>query len=173
MKITVRTGMLAIAMLIVGFAVGMGIKIAYESSNFKPYDWLADDPIIINCYGSDFSEPQMMRAIEYWRVRGHNIGFYEHNPPADVCKSADLWGFIIIKKKQNGFDDGTIATTIRRTTGLKIRSATIYYSPGSFNLDLINEHELGHAFGYGHIKIDNHIMHPEYNRMGNEFYFPE
>jgi len=172
MKGYIKIAALGLGMLLIGFTAGLGIKFAYESSSFKPYDWMGENPILINCYGEDFSELQMVRAIDYWAIRGHSIGFYEHNPPEQVCESEDLWGFIMIRKKPGGFSDNTIASTSRKTSGIRIRSATIYYSPGSFNLDLINEHELGHAFGYGHTDIEGHLMHPLYNRMGRKFYVP-
>ena len=167
-----KIGILMLGLLVVGFATGIGIKFAYESTRFKQYDWMNNPPILINCYGDDFSELQMIRAIDYWAIRGHSVGFYEHNPPASVCEEEDLWGFITIRKKKGGFSDRTIASTVRKTVGFKLKSATIYYSPGAFNLDLLNEHELGHAFGYGHVEIKGHLMHPLYSKMGNKFWIP-
>ncbi len=159
--------------LILGFALGTGIKITYESNAFKPYDWFDYTPIVANCYGEDFSELQMQRAIDYWETRGHKVGFYEHNPPASICKSdEDIWGFIILRKQRFGFGDSTLASTTRVTTGFTIRSVTILYKPGAQNLTLINEHELGHAFGYNHVKIEGHVMHPNYHRMGPSFWVP-
>ena len=156
----------------IGFAGGIGIKIAYESSLSRPYSWGENDPpIVVNCYGEDFSQIQMIRAIDYWTIRGHNIGFYEHNPPSEICDNNHLWGFIMLRK--GGIDDEmTLALTTRRTSGTRIRSAVIQYSPGSQNLDLINEHELGHALGYSHVEIENHIMHPSYDKMGADFFVP-
>lgn len=162
-----------IVVLIFGLILGTGIKITYESSTFKPYDWFDYTPIIANCYGEDFSEAQMQRAIDYWDARGHKVGFYEHNPPESICESdEDIWGFIILRKQRFGWGDGTLAMTTRVTTGFTIRSATISYKAGSQNLSLINEHELGHAFGYNHLNIEGHIMHPNYFRMGSGFWIP-
>jgi len=156
-----------------GFALGTGLKITYESNAFKPYDWFDYAPIIANCYGADFSELQMLRAVDYWKARGHSIGFYEHNPPDNVCKAdSDVWGFIIIRKQSFSFGNSILAMTKRITTGLTIRSATITYSPGAQNLSLINEHELGHAFGYNHVDIEGHVMHPNYHKMGPRFWIP-
>jgi len=167
-----KIALVASVTLAIGFVIGLGIKIAYESTRLKQYDWMSELPVVVNCYGEDFSELQMIRAIDYWTVRGHSIGFYEHNPPKGVCDHDQLLGFIMLKKKRGGFSDGTIASTTRKTSGVKMKSATIWYSPGSFNLDLINEHELGHAFGYGHVEIDGHLMHPLYSHMGQKFWVP-
>ena len=162
-----------LAVFMIGFAIGLGIKIFYELKTFKPYTWNGDRPIVINCYGKEFSELQMIRAIDYWTVRGHNIGFYEHNPPESVCDKDGLWGFITIRKAPGRMlGDHTLASTTRSTTGLIIRSVDIYYQPGAFNLDLINEHELGHAFGYGHLEEEGHIMHPQFHQMGGDFWVP-
>jgi len=158
---------------VAGFMLGTGIKFLYETKSFKPYTWDGYTPIILNCYGEEFSELQMVRAIEYWALKGHNIGFYEHNPPEAVCNDGDLWGMIILRKAKGvSLGQGTLASTTRGTTGLIIRSAEIYYQPGAFNLDLINEHELGHAFGYSHVEDEGHIMHPLYHKMGPAFWIP-
>ena len=171
--IRARVALFVFVIFIIGFCIGTGIKIFYELKTFKPYAWNGDPPIILNCYGPDFSELQMIRAIDYWTVRGHNIGFYEHNPPPSVCEESNLWGFIILRKAPRSMlDDGTLASTSRKTTGIIIRSVDIYYSPGSFNLDLINEHELGHAFGYSHLVEEGHIMHPHFSQMGGDFWVP-
>lgn len=156
-----------------GFTIGLGIKFFYESKNFKPYYW-DRPPIVANCYGKDFSEDQMLRAIEFWSSHGHEIGFYEHNPPSSVCEEGEIiHGFIILKKARlTELSSSTLATTRRATSGLVIRGAEIVFKPGSQNLSLINEHELGHAFGYTHVNIENHIMHPMFNKMGAEFWIP-
>ena len=161
------------AAFVFGFFVGLGIKLLYEASTFKPYEW-DRSPIIANCYGDDFNEVQITRAIHYWTVRGHDIAFYEHNPPESICKSKDMiHGFIVLRKaKFNELSPETLASTRRMTSNFIIKSVTITYKPGSQNLDLLNEHELGHAFGYTHIEVPGHIMHPLYYRMGEEFWLP-
>ena len=153
-----------------GLALGGFVKYKYETSSFKPYAWddSQEGPIIANCYGSDFSKPQMIRAIEYWTLRGHKIGFYEHNPPKEVCESSWMDGFIILRKDRS-LEHNVLASTKRMTIGVTIKGAVIRYQAGSFNLDLINEHELGHALGYNHLEVEEHIMHPDYNRMGKNF----
>ena len=113
----------------------------------------------------------MIRAIEYWALRGERIGFYEHNPPDAVCNEVWIEGFIILRKSEN-LKASTLASTRRYTTFSEMRGAVIHYKPGSFNLRLINEHELGHALGYAHVEIVGHIMHPLYHKMGRDFVIP-
>ena len=165
-------GLLTIAG-VVGFFLGVGIKFGYETSTFKPYKW-DRPPIIANCYGEDFSEAQMVRAIHFWTIRGHQIGFYEHNPPESICKSKEMiHGFIILRKAgMLELDSQTLASTRRMTSFFIIKAVEIRFKPGSHNLTLINEHELGHAFGYAHVEIVGHVMHPIFDKMGPKFWIP-
>ena len=165
--------LLLIAIFACGLSAGIGIKYLYETKTFQPYAWKGLPPIILNCYGEDFSELQMLRAIDYWTVRGHHIGFYEHNPPEEVCEEDHLDGFIILRKGDRfGHDSGVLAHTTRRTSLTDMRSAVITYRPGSQNLMWINEHELGHALGFAHYEAVGHIMHPMFHKMGGDFYIP-
>ncbi len=168
-----KTIPLLIVSFVVGFFLGLGIKIAYERNTFKPYEW-DRAPIIANCYGPDFNEIQITKAIHYWTIRGHDIALYEHDPPSSICESESMiHGFIVLKKaKFMELEPETLASTKRKTSRLTIVSATITYRDGSQNLDLLNEHELGHALGYAHLEIDGHIMHPLYYKMGESFWVP-
>ena len=159
--------------LVVGFSIGLGIKFVYETSTIKPYK-RDRPPIIANCYGDDFSEAQMVRAIHFWTIRGHQIGFYEHDPPESICKSEEMiHGFIILRKAGRfEMDVHTLANTKRMTSFFIIKAVEIRYKPGSHNLTLINEHELGHAFGYAHVDIEGHVMHPIFDKMGPKFWIP-
>ena len=169
----ITKGILLLAAFVTGFLLGIGIKLYYESTTFKPYEW-DRSPIIANCYGPDFSELQITRAIHYWTVRGHNIAFYEHSPPKSICESEDMVHGFIVLRKAKWFELGpeTLASTKRLTSTTIIKSATITYRPGSQNLDLLNEHELGHALGYAHLEEEGHIMHPLYFKMGEGFWIP-
>tara|TARA_A100001015_G_C15029584_1_gene732446 strand:+ start:535 stop:1053 length:519 start_codon:yes stop_codon:yes gene_type:complete len=159
---------------VLGLTVGFAGKVAYEESVLKPWAWApGDGPIIINCYGEDFPEIQIVKAIDYWVLRGESVAFYEMNPPEAVCANEHINDFIILRKAPPGYlNEATIAATTRRTQLFNMRSAVIHFRPGSYNLDLIIEHELGHAFGYGHIEEEGHIMHPQYNKMGPRWWIP-
>ena len=154
-----------------GFLIGVLGKNAYENSTIKPYGWKSL-PIVVNCYGPDFSEAQFVRAIDYWAIRGYQIGFYEHNPPEGMCDHQDwMYGFIIIRKASRfQLYPDTLASTKRYTSLTVIKGAQIYYRAGSQNLTLINEHELGHALGFVHVEKEGHVMHPLFHKMGDKFY---
>ena len=157
-----------------GFMLGLSGKFIYESSTFRPYAWPQNkDPIIINCYGKDFNKYQMERAIEYWKIKGESIGAYIHNPGTVACKNKWLEGFIILKKSEDLRHDPVILANTRRYTSITtIRGAVIHYKPGTQNLNLINEHELGHALGFAHVDISGHVMHPLYHKMGRDYWVP-
>jgi hypothetical protein len=161
-----------IVSLIIGFIAGLLIKYCYETRTFKPYRW-KDAPIIVNCYGDDFNEPQLTRGIEYWEHRGQSISFYEMNPGDKICENTYIHGFIILRKATTEqLNEPTLALTQRYTSGLEMSGAVIYFSSGSQNLTLIIEHELGHALGFSHVGIEGHIMHPIWEKMGRDFYVP-
>ena len=155
--------------LLLGIAIGTCMIIEYEQSTFKAYSW-EDPPMIANCYGGDFNELYLKDSVEYWEKNGHKVAFIEQNPPDIICNEDFMDGWIILKKKRQ--DGLTIAYTKRRVVFGKIRASTIYFNPGSYRLDYIIEHELGHAFGYRHVESDGHIMHPEHESMGPKFWIP-
>lgn len=156
-----------------GFGAGGGLKFVYESTTFKQYDW-ERDPIVANCYGDDFDESKIRDAIYYWNVRGYRTHRYIHNPAKEICDAPGMIpGFIILRKaKDSELEDQTLASTRRRTKGMSISAAEVLYRSGSYKLDLLSEHELGHAFGFAHIEEKGHVMHPMYNKMGKGFWVP-
>lgn len=161
-----------IVSLFVGFSFGSSLKFIYESSNFKAYAW-DREPNIINCFGKEFEADAMNRAIKFWENRGEKIGFYDHTPPKKLCRKSKIPGFIILKKDKGDISSATaLAATKRYTKLTKMVSATIYYKHNNYTLYLLNEHELGHALGYSHIKKVGHIMHPSFHLMGPYFYIP-
>ena len=167
-----RLCLLGIAFLS-GFGTGGGMKFVYESTTFKQYDW-ERDPIVANCYGEDFDEAKIRDAIYYWNVRGYRTHRYLHKPVKEICDAPGMiTGFIILRKaKDTDLEEQTLASTKRRTTGLSITAAEVLYRSGAFKLDLLSEHELGHAFGFAHIEREGHVMHPMYNKMGKGFWIP-
>ncbi len=171
MKIKIALKLFVVFVL--GFLFGIGIKYVYESTAFKPYNW-QKAPVIVNCYGDDFSETQFLRAIHYWTIRGHSIAFYEHNPPESICDTENhIEGFIILRKgKRFDHESAVLAHTKRWTSLTALRGAVITYRPGTQNLMWINEHELGHALGYSHIEEEGHIMHPLFHKMAGKFWIP-
>ena len=167
-----KRALLILVSFLLGILFGNYSKIAYENLVFYAYTW-EKPPAIVNCYGADFEEEQLIRAIEYWEHKGHHISFHEMKPSSEICDKTHLDGFIFLRKaKPNSLEDHTLAATTRRTRSGTMISASVHFSPGAQNLTNIIEHELGHAFGYGHVDIAGHIMHSEYGKMGISFWVP-
>ncbi len=158
-----------LASLLVGISIGTCIVIEYEQSVFKAYEW-DDPPMVANCYGGDFNELYIQQAVSFWENHGHKVAFIEQNPPDILCEAESMDGWIILKMKQQ--DGETLAVTKRRVAFGKIKSSIIYFNPGSYRLENVIEHELGHAFGYKHIDEVGHVMHPEWGKMGPNFWLP-
>ena len=110
---TFRTLTLLTLSLIVGFFLGTGIKHKYATSVIKPFEW-DHPPVVVNCYGDEFSKLQMERAIKYWASIGYEIAFYEHSPPKSVCEMGWIDGMIILRKAPTSLKSQTIAYTKRK-----------------------------------------------------------
>ena len=158
---------------LIGFWIGIFIKLNYEKHTFQQYEW-GDAPLILNCFGSDMSELSVIRAINFWTIREHHFEGYIHNPPEVLCNSnLPMFGFIVIRKADtNDLNPETLAYTKRLTFGNRMKSATIYFREGTQGMELLAEHELGHALGYAHTEHVGHIMHPFYDSMGESFWVP-
>lgn len=162
-----------VPMFLIGFAIGTFIKLSHEASTFKPYTWDNNNPkpIVMNCYDGKLDEQKVLLAIDYWKSKGHEVMFYEHNPPALTCDIKWIDGMIILRKAPRGeLDYATLAITKRKTSLGKIHAVQILLQPGTQDYDLLLEHELGHAFGYGHFDVKGHIMHSLYEQMGPMFW---
>jgi len=159
-----------------GFAFAVGLLLGtltfytYDSMNFKPWSWKVD-PIVVNCYGEDLDEAYITHAVSYWAERGHRFGFIEQNPSKEICKNEYIHGFIIIKKKK--LDHNVLGSTRRFVSLGDIVGGIIYFSGGSYRIDNVFIHEIGHALGYNHVEVDGHIMHPIWDKMTDKFWIPE
>ena len=156
-------------MLTLGFWTGVFFKNYYIANSSQPVSWKTR-PILVNCAGDLISEERIIEALGYWSKHGEEVYFYEYNPLADICllENKNIDGFIIItgEDSSNKIEDPALATTKRISRLVMIKSACIVFKKENFNLPLLLEHELGHAFGYTHKKRIGNIMHPYYDMMG-------
>ena len=157
--------------LIFGFCLGLAMKRVYEANVFHAWVW-PEPPIVVNCYGAALPEIVVVRAIEYWTLRGFPIAMYEMNPTKETCKHKYLEGFIIIRRDAKLENVKVLGSTLRYTQLNWMKGAVIKLRPGTYNLDLLLEHELGHALGFGHVEVEGHIMHPMYMQIGSNFWIP-
>lgn len=159
---------------LLGFTIGEVGRTAYEINSFYPYEW-AGNPTIINCVGDELNEKYVLRAIDYWVIRGHNAESYIHEPDISLCELSDLHpGYIKLRKSRFlELKSSTLASTTREIYGFRIRSANISFKNKALDLPLVYIHELGHAYGYGHEDTVGHIMHSIYDYMGETFFIPD
>jgi len=161
--------------ILIGILVGACVTHHYYSTSFKPYSWtIGDAPIVLNCYGDDLSISKIKSAVKFWKKYGDSISFIEMNPSKSTCSNRTIDGFIILKEAKRGMLKGeTLARTETKISFMKIRAATIYFRPGSYNLEWLVEHELGHAFGYKHVNEKGNIMHPNIENQGGRYWIPD
>ena len=162
----------ALLSLAIGFILGISIKTVYKLTAKQPCYW-ENEPIIINCSGNDIKEETLKRSVNFWKEKGELVYFYEYNRIESICKDVKpIPGFIIIKTESadDQLEKNVLASTQRESRLGLIQSAIITFKPGTHNIILLLEHELGHAFGYSHTKIRGHIMHPYYDFMGDKFW---
>ena len=154
--------------LITGFFIGLYIEHIYEKNTYYPYKWKSP-PILVNCYGDDLLKSTAYRSISFWSIRGLQIKEYFHNP--SDCLSLKN-GYIVIKKDPSLVGTNTLAYAKKKKIFGSIVYSEIFIRPGSQNLPLLLEHELGHSFGFGHKDVLGHIMYPKYDMMGEDFSMP-
>jgi len=169
MKINYNSLIKLLISLTIGFFIGTAAKEVYNLTAKQPCSW-KQPPIIINCIDT-IDEETIKRAVKYWSSKGEEIYFYEYRVISNICDNPTLTpGLIIIAKEgKNKLEDAVLASTSRSSKLGDIISAIIYFKPGTENLPLLLEHELGHAFGYTHRKITGNIMNPYYDLMGTRF----
>ena len=155
--------------ILLGFFIGLLLKETYESIHHKPYRW-SIQPIIVNCANQNIPEDEVLDAIKYWEENGEEVGFYSHSPPDGVCDNEGVAGFIFLRMAEPGrLDNNTLASTRRYTRLSELRSSTIWFKEGSYDLYLLMEHEIGHALGYAHVNELGNIMNPTYEFIGENF----
>ncbi len=138
----------------------------------KHYQW-AKPPTIVVCY-DDFPNYLLYRAIEFWEIRGKEFEGVIPSGPSGLCAIDSIPNTVIIRRAQYGqLEPDQLAITRRMSDGNgKMIAAVIIFRDEKLHHNLIIEHELGHALGYGHVNKNKHIMNPYHERMGLNFWIP-
>jgi hypothetical protein len=155
---------------LVGFSLGMFLKITWEESKFIIAEW-DEDPILIICPDSDLSRYRANLAVEWWGIRGYEIAYIHRDKDNTICNNTWREGMIMIRGEGELLPD-TLAITSRLAVVNKMIAAQIILPNESRNTPRLLEHELGHAFGMRHAEITGHIMHPIHNLSGENFWIP-
>jgi hypothetical protein len=154
--------------LVIGSMSGLGYFYFVEKANFRVAYWKTS-PIVVDCTWGSIKASRLESALDYWSELNHKVAFVEMNPSLYVCSQDHINGFIIIKNAV--IDWPVMGETFRkRSIDQKINSALVTLSIGAANEPRLLEHELGHAFGYGHMDKEGHIMHSNYDLSGYDFW---
>ena len=108
---------------------------------------------------SEDSIEKIKSSLDFWKEYGDEYDFIIMNAPEGICDNDMLYGFILIKKSNN-IPGAALAKTKVEVQFMKIRGAVINLEPGTYNIEWLLEHEIGHAFGYKHVPEKGNIMHP-------------
>ena len=166
----VNTFLKVLLAFLIGLAVGTLAIYTNHTKSHRPYKWISA-PIIVNCYGTELSESKIKSSFDFWKEHGDDYEFILNDPPKGLCKNDMLHGFVLIKKRK-ALSGDALAKTKVKIEYMKIRAATIYLEPGTYNIQWLLEHEAGHAFGYKHIEAVGNIMHPFIEMQGGKYWVP-
>ena len=162
-----------LAVLLIGFAIGITFKIYYGYAAKKPNRW-QNPPIIVNCIGPEINEETIKRSVDFWDKNKEKIYFYQYEGIDTICdQELSANGLIVLRKEKELKEEltkGTLAITKVYSMGNRITRSNIYFKEGTYNFIYLLEHELGHAFGYTHVNVPGHVMHENYDFIGNRFW---
>lgn len=156
---------------VIGFSLGITLKIAWEESKFIIGEW-DDDPIIVVCPDSQLTNYRVHKAVEWWGIRGYDVAYVHWDRNNQICKNSWSQGMILIRGEGKLLPN-TYAITSRLTILNKMISAQIVIPNEHKFMPRLVEHELGHAFGMRHVEQVGHMMHPIHEQGGELFWIPD
>jgi hypothetical protein len=147
---------------------------AWFAGRAPPRDgrWL-EFPTVHICKNAPVSEARARKAINYWSKLGYKIAGPVMDSTVSACITGEYQhGVITVDLVGQGFDFDYLAMTrvYRYTQTRDIVAAKIEIQKKSGHSPRVLEHELGHAMGWGHIRRQYHIMHPERDNTGTDSY---
>ncbi len=112
------------------------------------------------------------RALDFWRRLGYKFGQVRIGEQYGDCMHSETSiGTIRISLPSSDHYHllhdrlAVTHTTKFRYTG-EIISVEIIIHEYAINKKLTLEHEIGHALGWDHMRVEGHIMHPEWKHLG-------
>ena len=122
-------------------------------------------PTVIVCKYAPVKEPQIEKAVKFWRDLGHKFFKTQYKyEPLSKCNSGAPIGYILVHLVTQNIklDHDSLAEThffIDNDTN-EVDWAIIYMR--SLTKDIVLEHEIGHALGYLHFNKINHLMNSKW-----------
>jgi hypothetical protein len=126
--------------LLVGFGLGLSLKIAWEESKFVIAEW-DENPILIICPDSEITNYRAHKAVEWWGIRGYEVDYIHRDTENQICKNKWNQGMILIRAEGELLPD-TYAVTSRLTIVNKMMSAQIIIPNAHQHMPRLLEHEL-------------------------------
>ena len=127
-------------------------------------------PTVRVCSDAPVSKYEVQRALEFWENLGYEFGTTLWDDESRWCTGSTYLGSITIMANKQFLGEEILALTRRHTYNLIITGARIEISDRGINQPLLLEHEFGHALGWPHYKIEDHIMHPILQKSGTDVF---
>ena len=155
----------------VGFALGLCIRVSIDANKFMIAEWSAD-PVVVVCADSSLSSYRVSQAIDWWGIREKNITYYHFDHNNEICGRRIVPKGMILIRGKGSIPQQTYAITTRLTNRSEMISAVIVLPNENNNMPRLLEHELGHALGMAHVDVVGHIMNPVHELGGENFWIP-
>jgi len=126
-------------------------------------------PTVIVCQYAPISEVQIRSATSFWERLGYRFHTTQYKyDPLNKCLSDNPRGYIVIHlvSRDIKLDEASLAQThfyVDNQTS-EIEWAVIYMRPDV--RETVLEHELGHALGFLHYNMVNHLMNEKWTMGG-------
>ena len=126
-------------------------------------------PTVIVCEHAPVTEVQIKSAVNFWKGLGYRFYSTQYKyDPLNKCLSKSPQGYIVIHLVTQGIrlEESSLAQThfyVDNDTN-EIQWARIYMRPDI--RDTVLEHEIGHALGFLHYNIINHLMNQKWTMGG-------
>ena len=126
-------------------------------------------PTVRVCYNAPVFRIQVQKALDFWEDLGYKFGTVIWDDSSAWCTGDIYLGSITIMPNKTYLGTGTLGRTTRYTynKGL-ITGAKIEVTREGSTMELLLEHELGHALGWPHHRVEGHVMHPILPRSGRD-----
>lgn len=126
-------------------------------------------PTVIVCEHAPVTEVQIKSAVNFWKGLGYRFYSTQYKyDPLNKCLSKSPQGYIVIHLVTQGIrlEESSLAQThfyVDNDTN-EIQWARIYMRPDI--RDTVLEHEIGHALGFLHYNMINHLMNQKWTMGG-------
>jgi hypothetical protein len=128
------------------------------------YRWDTPPVVVIAPTAPRDIDDTVMRVVERWRARGHCLTVYE-----PIRRALPTTGVIAVDLRSSRQHEDALGQTwwVSAPDG-EMLSALITIRPDLRidQLEMVLDHEFGHALGFTHARRNGHVMSPSIGRWG-------